>query len=86
MIIEVAFLLEIGCISRSFSFPPSMEKLAFIDFTGFNLSAMEMFNSIHELSNVFDGIRFHDSVAMNLIIFPFTNILNSIFIFLLIDL
>ena len=47
---------------------------------------MEMLDSIHELSNVFDGIRLHHPVTMNFIIFPFSDVLNSVFIFLVVDL
>ena len=63
-----------------------MKKFPLIDLICLDLSTMEMFESIHELSNIFGCIGFHDSIAMGSVVFPLSYVFDSMFIVLIVDL
>lgn len=86
MVVEDSTFLLFWCVSSALAFPPSIGKLSLIDLIFLYLSAMEMFESVPKLPNIFGCIRLHDSISMDGVVFPLPDVFDSVFIFLVVDL
>lgn len=86
MLIKLTFFDRSESVAYTLPLASAVLELPFIYLFKFDFTAVKPFDSVPKLSNILHCVRFEYSVTMDLLIFPFSHVVHSMPLLLLVQL